>query len=308
MKNIAKPNGFTLIELLVVIAVIGVLMAVLMPALSSVRGTARQVQGMTQLKHMAIGWHAYSMDHDSTMIPGRFAKLPGGTANPQNHFRLDNGMKYRPRWIAVLGLYQGVSAFSEPSTTDDRQDYTSEFFVCPAVGDRVDERNSSYGYNLQFLGNARKTNGEYHNFPVRQHAVKSGDLTVIAADSLGTAAGAALADRLPYDNDGTTMQALSNHGWSLDPPRLTDVCDRGTGDPGSLRTAVDPRHRGDRSNVVFVDGHAALMTPEDLGYRTDATGAYVNDPGSTDGPPATNKHFSGTARDTDPPALPELAP
>ena len=304
-----RPNrhAFTLIELLVVIAVVAVLSAVLLPALASARGLARQTQGLSNLRQMAIGWRTYSIDHDMVLIAGRFAKEPGGTTNPDNHYMLDNGLKYRPRWIATLGLYQGVSAFDNPSTAEDRQDYTSDFFVCPTRPERTDERNSSYGYNLQFLGNARKTHGQYHNYPVLQVRIGKPDHTVMAADSMGTAAGAPDANRTPYDNNGNAMTDLGNHGWSLDPPRLTPNSDRGSGDPGSLRTAVEPRHSGGRANTVFGDGHAKPMTPTELGYRTDDTGAFVNgtpDAHIHDPAEPTNKYFSGDARNTDPPALP----
>ena len=57
-------------------------------------------------------------------------------------------------------------------------------------------------------------------------------------------AGSTLTAQQPDNNVvRTAYQALGNHGWSLDPPRLTDESDRGTGDPGSPRTAVDPRHQ-----------------------------------------------------------------
>jgi prepilin-type processing-associated H-X9-DG protein len=134
-------------------------------------------------------------------------------------------------------------------------------------------------------------------------------MTVMAADSLGTAAGAPAGQRSAYENNGTTMNAIGNHGWSLDPPRLTPDSDRGTGDPGSLRTAVDTRQPGGRANTVFCDGHADALTPKELGYETDDTGRFIDGlPNGNTGEGPTNKYFSGDARDTNPPALPTANP
>lgn len=54
-----------------------------------------------------------------------------------------------------MGKYVGVFAFDYPSMTDDRQDYTSKVCQYPSAPKWVDERNYAYGYNHQFLGNAR---------------------------------------------------------------------------------------------------------------------------------------------------------
>lgn len=64
-----RSRGFTLIELLVVLAVIGLLLAILAPAVQQARESARRVECQNKLKQIGLAMHAYHNTHN-TLPPG----------------------------------------------------------------------------------------------------------------------------------------------------------------------------------------------------------------------------------------------
>jgi len=78
-RNLSNGAGFTLIELLVVIAVIALLLALLIPAMRSVREQGYRVVCLSNLRQLTLAWRAYATQYDGKIVWGEPAARSGST-------------------------------------------------------------------------------------------------------------------------------------------------------------------------------------------------------------------------------------
>lgn len=95
LKNYKNKNRFTLIELLVVISIIGILAALLLPALNQARKRAKLTQCVSSLKQIGTGFVGYLDDYNGI--------FPEAQQKPT--FTTDDD--YLPRIADLLEKYAG---------------------------------------------------------------------------------------------------------------------------------------------------------------------------------------------------------
>lgn len=153
---IRKRPGFTIVELLVVIVIIGILMALLLPAVQAAREAGRRTSCSNNLKQLGLALHHY---HDTLKT------YPSGFLTNADR-RVDRFAELRPTgwgWFALTLPYLEKDNLVEQiewgetidaATNEESRNQTYEEFFCPSDSATVGKkfRFSNWGGENQWPG------------------------------------------------------------------------------------------------------------------------------------------------------------
>ncbi len=108
-----EKRGFTLVELAFVLAIIGILVAMTVPAFDGIVGRARAVEARTTLEAIVHAEHAWRRDHGSYLaLPAAPASVPKGTEVP-----FEAGDPWRRLGVAIEGTVRYQYSVTLDGTT-----------------------------------------------------------------------------------------------------------------------------------------------------------------------------------------------
>jgi prepilin-type N-terminal cleavage/methylation domain-containing protein/prepilin-type processing-associated H-X9-DG protein len=180
-------TGFTLIELLVVIAIIGVLIALLLPAVQQAREAARRIQCTNNLKQLALATMNY-VDVQGALPPTSGFDPPNG---PDHSFK--------PRILPYLEQTAAFNAYNLTLSTRDLTNWTCNVFqiaafVCPSDPNQpsatstLNNATATVGSHTypNNLGTWTGFNGGFFDGPAHQLGINRGPVITLAMITDGT--------------------------------------------------------------------------------------------------------------------------
>ncbi len=135
MRN-RDRSGFTLVELLVVIAIIGILIAMLLPAIQAARESARRANCSSNLRQLALGVNTYS-ERNAEQLPPSTYKHHGWIA------LMWPVMDNAPQYAQLMLYHDAVNNDASPVNANGYTNayvhsrYRSDVLICPTRGFRT---------------------------------------------------------------------------------------------------------------------------------------------------------------------------
>ncbi|QDU57564.1 DUF1559 family PulG-like putative transporter [Aeoliella mucimassa] len=111
-----SPAGFTLVELLVVIAIIGILVALLLPAVQSAREAARRAQCQSNLRNISLAVLNYESANGHLPAAMEFPNVVDGLISPS----IQSNTNFGESWvISILPYMENQPLFDSLTLRDD---------------------------------------------------------------------------------------------------------------------------------------------------------------------------------------------